>query len=197
MAGLSDKELALAQVYSTAMLELAESKGEADSLLEELLALAALVEENAELDAFFSSPTVDPDSREKSIERIFRGRASDLLVDSVQILNRKGRLGLFRGVAETYRVAHQELRGRVEVNVTTAVPLTDSLRARIKGAIGEYAGKEAMLVEEVDESIIGGVILQIGDEKFDAGLASRLVHLGKTLSDRASKEIHGDRSHVA
>jgi F-type H+-transporting ATPase subunit delta len=196
MATFNDKELALARVYSNAMLELAEAKGEADSLLEELLDLSAFLDKNAELEAFFSSPTVDTEARERSTEKIFRGRASDLLVDSLQVLNRNGRLDLLRAIVETYRLAHGELRGLVEVQVRTAVPLTDELRASIKDLFGRYTGKDAVLVEGRDESLIGGMVVQVGDRKFDTSVASRLKKLNDSLLERASLEIHGGKSYV-
>jgi len=196
MATVSDKELALAQVYSAAMLELADAKDEADSLLAELLDLSAYLATNADLDAFFLSPMLDVDARAKSIERIFRGKAGDLLVDSLQVLNRKGRLGLFRSIVETYRLAHQKLRGRVEVHVKTAVPLGRKLRARIKDLTDRYTGKDTVLVETVDEAVIGGVVVQIGDKKFDTSVASKLRRLSDSLLKRASYEIHGGKSYV-
>jgi F-type H+-transporting ATPase subunit delta len=196
MATFNDKELALARVYSNAMLQLADAKGEADSLLEELLDLSAYLDKNAELDAFFSSPTVDTGARERSTEKIFRGRASELLVDSLQVLNRNGRLDLLRAIAETYRLAHRELRGLVEVQVRTAVPLTDELRASIKDLFGKYTGKDAVLVEGLDESVIGGMVVQVGDRKFDTSVASRLKKLNDSLLERASHEIHGGKSYV-
>ena len=101
MPSVSDKEITVARVYSGAMLRLAEAKGEADSLLGEL----------DELVGFLSSPMIDPDLRKGSLEKLFRGKVSDLLVDSLQILNEKVRLDLIRAVAQTYRADHAELRG--------------------------------------------------------------------------------------
>ena len=195
MATASDQEITLARVYSDAILQLAEAQGEADSLLEELLGLAAYLDETPELATFFSSPTVDAGVRQKAIEEWFRGRASDLLVDSLQVLNRKERLGLLRTLAETYRLGHEELRGQIDVHVRTAVPLSRAARARLKEVASAHAGKEAKLVEQVDESILGGMIVRIGDEKLDTSVAHRLGRLGQMLADRASLEIHSGKSY--
>lgn len=197
MATFSDKQLALARVYSASILELAERQGEADSLLEELGELVACLDRHAELDTFFSSPMIDPKKREQTIERLFRTRASDLLVDSVQILNAKGRLDLLRCVVETYRSDHEELRGLVKVYVRTAVPLTDALRHKLSEAAGRFTGRKAKLVETVDDSIIGGVIVRVGDRKIDASVVSRLNRLGRVLADRASREVHSATKYVA
>ncbi len=196
MANVSDKEFAVAQVYGQAMFTLAEEKGEGDALLEELRDLAGYLDDHAEFDTFLSSPTIDTDARAASIEKVFRGRASDLLVDSLQVLNGKGRLGVLRSVVEAYRLAHEDRRGRVDVHVRTAVPLSEALRGRLQRAATRVAGKEAELIERVDDSMIGGMIVQIGDRKIDASVATRIRHLGEALHERASHEVHSDRSYV-
>ncbi len=196
MAGATDKEIALAKVYSKSMLDLAESQGQADELLDELHELAELLDKNAQLDAFLSSPTVDVTARAKTLEKAFRGKASDLLVDSLQVLNRKERLGILRTVCETYRLAHEELRNIVDVHITTAVPLSDTLRAKIREVASKFAGKAALLVERVDESVLGGLTMRIGDEKFDTTVAMRLRQIGEAMQERASQEIVGGKSYV-
>ncbi len=196
MPGTSDQESAVARVYATAMLDLAQSRDQVDLLLSELLDFAAWVEKEADFETFLSTPMVDVETRRKTLEKLFRGKYSDLFVDSLQVLNRKDRLGLVRTVAEAYRLAHEALHGRVEVHVTTAAPLTDELRAKLKDVVDEHTGKEAVLVEAVDESLIGGLVVQIGDQKFDASVATKLTALAGTLLERASREIRGDRVFV-
>lgn len=196
MAGVSEQELSIARVYADAMLDLAEARGEMDDLLDELTRFAAEVEKNTDLETFIASPMVDAAARQKTIEKLFRGKASDLFVDSLQVLNRKGRLSLGRAVAEVYRLAHEERRGRVEVHVRTAVPLTPGLRTKLKAVADEHTGRETDLVESIDESLLGGLVVRIGDEKFDTSVATRLKGLAGTLLERASREIHGGRDYV-
>jgi len=196
MATVSDKELALAGVYADSMLELGVARDEADSLLDELLELSGLLTKNVEFDAFLASPSVDPDVRRETIEKVFRTRASDLLVNSLQILNRKGRLQILHSVIEAYRLAHNELRGRIDVRVQTAVPLDDDHRDSLKRIIKERTGREGILVETVDDRIIGGLIVHIGDEKLDVSISRQLDRLGVALNERASQEIHSsDRAY--
>ena len=196
MAEASDKEFALARVYGGAMFELAEAQGQADAMLEELLDLVTVLDGNPEFETFLASPMVDPEVRRASIQKIFRGRASDLLVDSLQVLNRKDRAGILRSVVEAYRLAHQDRRGVVDVHVRTATALTDSLRDRLKTVTGEFAGKEARLVETVDESIIAGVVIRIGDRQLDTSVSTRLRKLADSLAERASVEAHEGGAYV-
>ena len=189
MAGVSVKEQSIARVYSRSMLQLAEERGEADSLLEELRGLVEYLDRNPKFETFLESPLVDDKDRAALLERAFRGKASDLLVDSLQVVNRKGRLGLLRAIAESYRSEHLVLRGMVEAHVRTVVPLTEPLRERIRAAVARHTGKTPVLIEEIDPSLIAGIVVQIGDEKIDQSLSRRLRELAANLENRATQEI--------
>lgn len=189
MANVSDQELTIARVYSRSMLKLAEERGEGDSLLEELKGLVEYIDSNPEFERFLESPLVDDKDRADVLERAFRGRASDLLVDSLQVVNRKGRLGLLRAIAEAYRMEHRDLRGMVDAHVRTVVPLTEPLRERIRTAVARRTGKTPVLIEKIDPSLIAGVVVQVGDMKLDASLSRRLRELSALLDERATQEI--------
>jgi len=193
MPGGTDAELALARVYSTAILDLAERQGDAEVVLRELSTLVARLEASPEFETFLASPLVDASARERALEKIFRGKVSDLLVDSLQVLNRKGRLGLLRRLAEAYHSGLQERRGIVEVRVQTAVGLSDAARNGLRDVVARQTGREPELVEEVDPSLLGGMVVRIGDTKLDTSVASRLRKMTERLADRASREIHSGR----
>lgn len=195
MAVTSDKGFAVARVYAGAILQLAESQGDVDILFEELRNFADCVERDADLRNFVCSPIVNAEARRKTLENIFRGKRTDLFVDGLQVMNRKGRLGLISAVAEAYRLERDKLRNRTEVRVTSALPLTDELRSMLIEAASQRIGCDVDLVESVDESLIGGLVLQIGDEKWDASVATRLKRLGQSMSERASREIHSGKRH--
>ncbi len=197
MAKADDKQMAVAQVYGRAMHDLAKSRGEADELAEELSELAAYVESNAALADFFASPLVDAGDRAQSLERLFRGKASELLVDSLQVINRKQRLELLGAIAEAYHLRHQKHRGEVDVHVSTAVGLTDALRRRLVAVLADHSGRQPQLIEAVDESLIGGMVLRIGDEKIDASVIHEIGRLRRALRERSQQEIHRSRRAAA
>lgn len=197
MADFNDEHLALGRIYADSMLALATESNQAAALRDELADLSAYIERNPDFANFMASPTVDDDIRKASIEKLFRGKFSDVLVDSLQVLNSKGRAGLVQAVAEAYRLALEESQGRVEVFVKSATVLTPELRARIVDMVQRRSGRTPQLVESVDESLIAGVVIQIGDEKLDGSVSRQLKILGEKLLERASQEIHSGRSLLA
>ena len=196
MATASDKEMAVARVYGDALLELARQQDVTDALGEELRDLRTLLDESPGLHDYLVSPTVDESARAATLEKALRGRASDLLVNALQVMNRKGRLGIMRSLVSAYELALEDFKGRVLVEVRTAVPLSDELRTQLQSAVSGYAGRQADLVERVDPEIAGGLVVRVGDQKLDMSVRTRLRLLAQKLADRASVEIHSKRSYV-
>lgn len=196
MAKIDDRQLDLGRLYARSMLDLAEEKGEADALAAELEGVTALLAGNAELGEFLASPLVDDEVRARVIERVFRGRASDLLTDSLQVINRKGRAGLLPAIVLAFRREHRDRRGLVDAWVKTAVPLAPESRARLAAEVSRLAGRKAELIERVDPSILGGLVVEFAGEKIDASVASHLAGLGQALFARASAEIHSGKAYI-
>lgn len=181
---VDNRELAVARVYARSLLALAEEDGISDEVQAELTGLAAAVAAHPEISAFLASPLVGEAHRAEAVEAMFRGRLSDLLVDTLQVMGAKGRLALLRALTLAFEEELERLRGRVDVVVTTAVPLSDELRERVRSVVAERSGRKPRLVESVDPEILGGMVLRIEDRKLDASVASELRRMDQRLKDR-------------
>lgn len=196
MAKFDDHEMALARIYATATLALAVEQDQAETLREELADLADYLSRTPDFAGYLSSPTVDKESRRAAIEKLFRGHYSDVFVDTLQILNRNGRLFLLEAVSECFRHADEERCNRTEVLVRSAAALSETARAKLRELFAKRTGRDVELVESIDESLLGGVVVQLGDEKLDMSVSRQLTVLGKRLLDRASRELHAGRDYV-
>jgi len=189
MAKLNEKEIAVARVYSRSMLGLAGQRGEEESLMEELFELRDYLDSHPAIDAFFTSPLVDREERREKLEQLLRGNASELLVDSLQVLNAHGRIDVLRTIIETYRLEYQERHGHIDVHVSSAVPLNEELRAEVRKVAEKLAHREPDLIVKIDPSLIGGMIIRIGDRKIDFSVAKDLRELRGRLETRATREV--------
>ena len=195
MARLDEQQLAVAGVYARALLTLAVERDEADRVEAELAELADMLDSSPDLASFLASPLVDLKARGAVLDRALVGRASELVVNTLQVMNGKGRLELLPALAEAYRLENEGRRGEVDVEVTTAVELTDELRQRIAAAASRFAGRTARLVETVEPELLGGLVLKVGDRKIDSSLARQLHGARQSLFERASQELHGEKSY--
>jgi F-type H+-transporting ATPase subunit delta len=197
MASVDERNREIGRLYAEAILHVAEEKGQAEELLEELNGLVEYLDGNPDLERFLASPMIEAEPRAQVIEQAFRGRASDLLLDSLLVVNRKGRLSALRAIAVAYRAELRTLRGWVDIHVRTAVPLTDALRQRLERTLAAATGRKPTLIEKVDPSVIGGLVVEVEGRKIDASVASRLHDLSEALLARASREIHSGKAYVA
>ena len=196
MAQIDEQELAVARLYAEAMRRLAPAGAER-SMLGELEELLDLLDRRPEIERMFTSPLVDTDSRRQTLERAFRGQVSDLLLDSLQVMNQKGRLGLVRAFTAAYRQEIERAEGIVEVQVTSAVPLGEEQRRQVETAAGRMVGATARLAETVDPSLIGGMVIKAGDRKVDTSVSAEIEAVGARLMKRSSKELLSGKSYLS
>jgi F-type H+-transporting ATPase subunit delta len=191
----NEQEIAVARIYARSAFDLAERQGAEASLQEELQELVEQLDKEPAFENFLSSPLVEVGERRQMLDRLFKGRMSDTLLNTLQVMNRKGRSGLVRALAEAYRQEFEERTGRITVSVRTAVALSESLRQSLLEATSRLTGREASLQEAVDESLIGGMILLVGDRKIDSSVAKELRQLEERFLDRASQESRKDETY--
>lgn len=195
MLAVDEVGVAIAAVYAKALLELAGESGVQEAALQELDELVAYANRDPAFEQFLTSTVVDADARRDSLEKMLRGKVSDLVLDAVQVLNGKGRLSLLEEVCRQYRLAIERLRNQLEVTVTSAVPLSDEATESLRQALKRHTGAQAILSERVDPSLIGGMVVRIEDEKIDFSVSRKLQGFRQTLLARASREIHGGRDY--
>ena len=186
---LDEQQVAVARVYARALLQLARKNGEEQAVLEEFDAMVEQFERQPRFESILDDPALKEGERSELIERVLRDRANDLVVNTLQVMNRKGRVGMFRALLQAYREELIELGGIVEASATTAVPLTEATREKLLETLGRFTGKKVLLDEDVDESMLGGMILLIGDQKIDTSVSRELAGAGKRLEARAAEEL--------
>jgi F-type H+-transporting ATPase subunit delta len=194
LATARDFESALARVYAEALVKAAA--GAPAALDDELAGLVALLDRAPELEPVLANPLVDGEHKRRLLERLLRGGATDLLVDALQVMRSKGRLGILRAVAAELHELRVAQEGRIEVRVASAVPLGPALRAELEAAAAARTGKRPVLIESVDPGLLGGLVVRIGDDKIDSSVANELARLEEDLLARASRELHSGKSHV-
>lgn len=179
----------VARVYAQALLELADHEGAAEDVLTELDQLGELFDKVPDLEPLLTNPLVEEETKSSLIETSLRGKLHELTVNTLEVMNQKGRLGLVRGLIVAYREAFEVERGIQKVRVVSAVPLNDRQREEITRVAARITGHTPRLAETVDESLIGGVVLYAGDRKLDVSLRRDLNEAAARLAERASLEM--------
>jgi F-type H+-transporting ATPase subunit delta len=187
---MDDETRHVARVYADALYRSAQQSGKTDEVLSDLESLVKDVfRQDPGLEAFFSSAAIGQDRKQEAIKKAFEGRAPEIFVNFLLVLNAHRRLDHLRPIAEAFRTLSDRNAGRVVVHVRSAVPLTNDQRERIKKDVREVGQREPILDEAVDPSLLGGVIIKIQDWVYDASVRTRLLSIRDQIIERSSNAI--------
>jgi F-type H+-transporting ATPase subunit delta len=187
-------ERRVAAVYAEALLDVAEERGQADEIGQELKAVVGEVfAKSPEIERALASPVVHRNAKEKLIDDAFKGNVSELMFNFLHVLNSKDRLSLVRHVAAAYRDLLDQRAKRLRVRVRSAVPLSESQSERLRQEIAQATGLEPVISTRIDPELLGGMIVQIGDQVFDSSVRTRIEAIRNQLLARSSYEIQTGR----
>lgn len=193
MAESFETQLGVAKVYADALFELAKDADHVDDVRRELDELMRLSDGEPSLAAFFASNAVNLAERRASLERMFRGKLSDIVVDALQVMNTHGRSGLVLALRRAFEVRQEQAAGQIEVRVTSAVELSDEQRRQCLALSADLSGRIPLAVFEVDRSLIGGLMLQVGEFRFDNSIRRRLGAARLRLHERGERGLEVGR----
>jgi F-type H+-transporting ATPase subunit delta len=185
----------LARVYARSLLAAADEVGQTQAVIEEVDSLLDdIFRQQPHLEVLFSSAAIGRKARRDAIEKAFRGRASDVFVKFLLVLNDHERLELLRPVRQALHDLDNERNRRVKVHVFSAIALPAEFGDRIAEAVRHRFGLEPILNTHVDPSILGGLKVRIGDRQLDATVRTRLDNLRNEIIARSSHEIQSRRN---
>ena len=172
----------IAKVYGDALFAAASEAGRMDEMYEEVCELRKIVGENDELKKLLDNPKVIREEKESVIENIFRGRISDEIVELMKLMIAKGRYSNIESVFDYFIGLVKEEKKIGIAYVTTAVELTDGQKDEIVRRLLETTRYESFEMNyAVDASLIGGMVIRIGDRVVDSSIKTKLYELSKSL----------------
>ena len=160
--------------YAAALLEMADGQDRTDDLADELKQLGQLMDDQPDVLRLLSSRVLSTSQLADSIEKIFKGRVSDLLYRFLQIANQKGRFDSLPGIIRAYRLLLDDRNGVVEAEVFVATPLSPELAQEVSSRVGQHVGRIVTLKQTVVPELIGGLKVRVGDTLIDGSVATQL-----------------------
>jgi ATP synthase F1 delta subunit len=173
-----------ARVYAEALFEAGKDKGNLDAIQAQLAQFADAVDGNRELQVFLFSPYLSSADKREGLRRAISDAEPELM-NFLELLVEKHRMpDMFRIRRELDELWKKENR-RLDVTVTSAVDLDPAVVSRIGQEVERQTGEEVELSSRVDDDILGGIVLQVGNMILDASIRSRLEKLRKTVATAA------------
>jgi F-type H+-transporting ATPase subunit delta len=173
------------RLYARALFEAAQERGRADVVREELSDFVAAANEVPELGSLLSNPEIEPRARHAAIEELLVD--ADPLVRNFLLLTvEKGRAGELEEILAELDALVAADEGRLTVELTTAVELSDDEAREIVKQIEQASGRTVEATRRVDPDLIGGIVLEAGSLRVDASVRGRLTRLRHQLATKRS-----------
>jgi len=184
-------ELSLGELYAQALLESLPEDAQAEPVAEELEALWGVIESIPQARNLLSGWAMPAEDRAALVKRIFAGRLSKPAESLLAVLNRRNRMSILDAVVSGFRKLLNVRQGKIDVLLTTATPLEAGELEAIQQGLGQSLSKKATVRARVDERLVGGAVLRVGDRVYDASIRSQLHKIREQMTARkAGLKIH-------
>jgi len=167
----------IASRYAKSLLGLASEQGKLEEVNNDMLLFSQMIEENRGFLLLLKSPVVPHDKKLTILHQVFDGKVNGLTLSIFKILAKKHREQYLPAIATEFHHQYNVKKGIAEATVTTTFPIDAKLRAEFEAVVTSISGKKVELTEKVEEDLIGGFILKIGDSQIDDSINSRLKAL--------------------
>jgi len=171
-------DIRVAGRYVKSLLSLAIEQGAVDAVHADMQMFSSTLQKSKELDAMLRSPIIPHERKRTVLEKLLKGKVHPLTFAIVDILTRKNREPLLPSIAREFHNAYNDCKGISKASVVTPVPLDATLRAQIEQMVKTLSHRNQVeLDEKVDKNLIGGFILNVGDQQVDTSVKSKLKAL--------------------
>jgi F-type H+-transporting ATPase subunit delta len=174
----------IARVYAEALFDVAKEKDKLDRIHDELDQFAEALGADRELQIFFFSPYFSSAEKRDGIERAISD-ADPEFVNFLELLAEKHRMPVLFRVQRQFEERWKDEKRMLDVTVTSAVELDPEVVKKVGAEIEKQTDRSVELRSEVDDDILGGIVLQVGNKVLDASVRNRLEKLRRSVARAA------------
>lgn len=171
------------RIYAKALFDAAKETGRLQEVRSDFTDLVAALEASADLRNLLRNPQIDVRAKQAGLDAVFAD-SEEVFRSFLRLLAEKGRLAGAEEIQRDFERLVAEDERVLEVELTTALELTDAEAAEIVEQIAKASGRRIDATRSVDPSLIGGIVLEIGSFRADASVRGRLDSLRQELATR-------------
>jgi F-type H+-transporting ATPase subunit delta len=172
----------VASRYAKSLLDLSIEKNILDKVNNDMVQLSVICTESTDLISVLNNPTINAVKKLEVFSAIFKGKIESVSLDFIELITKNSRETLLPTIAISFTKLYKEHNNILEIELVSAVVLDDSTKSKIMDKVkAKFDGATIQLSETIDESILGGFIVKIGDKQIDASIASQLTNLKSIL----------------
>jgi len=172
--------------YAKSLLQLANEKGQLETVFSDMQLVAKVCHENKEFISFLKSPIIKTDKKVAVIKEIFAGKVSDVTSNFLVVLTHKRRELYMEQIADAFVEEYKKHKNILTAIITSASGIDSTVKAKVLELVKQNTNGEVELVEKIDKDLIGGFVLRIGDRQVDASISRKLNDLRKAFTTTAN-----------
>ncbi len=170
-------ETRVARRYAQTLLDLSLQEGKLDVAFNDMNFFVSVYKQSKDFSAVLKSPVITADKKLPILNKIFKGRINDLTLSFIELVTRKNREEVLIEVANEFSALYFEHKNIAKATVISAIELPEASVSAIKSKLEAFTGKGIVIETAVDKSIIGGVVVKIGDKIIDKSVKNMLNRL--------------------
>jgi F-type H+-transporting ATPase subunit delta len=169
--------------YAKSLIDLSTEQNALEEMKNDMVLFEDVVNSNSELEAILKNPIVPLDKKSGILNDVFGNKVHKITQSFLRLVVNKGRAGILFETSKQFIHQYNLIKGIVTAEVTSATALTDENRKEIISLVKKELGaNEVIIKEKLNDKLIGGFILKVGDKQFDASIASGLNKLKREFA---------------
>lgn len=171
----------IAERYAKALFDLALEQKVLEEVYGDMKKLSELISENHQLKLFLKAPIINPGKKRVVMDEILRG-FNQLTIAFVDLLVRKRRESTIIEVVLQFIEQYNLYKNIIILRVATPVPMEEELKTKLRAVMAGYTNASLSIIEEIDETVIGGFVLRWDDKQYDASIRKQIERMKKGLA---------------
>ena len=167
--------------YAVALYKIASAKNKTEEYITDLRQIHHLINDNEELNQVINNPKISTSKKKEVFTNIFKDKIDNELLSFLLILIEKSRISELSGIILQVEKVDLEKNNQIVAEVKTVIPLNDTERTSLTDKLKAKYNKSIILKETIDESIIGGVYVRVGDDVIDGTIKNKLEEIKKLM----------------
>jgi len=166
----------IARPYATALFDLAQEQNALGDVEAGLVEINGMAAESADFMRFLRSPVINSGAKAQAVEALLtKGKAHPVVAKFVKVVARNGRLFALPTIIQAFRDRAAAARGEVTADVISAAPLSKAQLSTLAASLKAKIGKSVTINEQVDPSLIGGLVVKVGSQMIDSSIKTKLT----------------------
>jgi F-type H+-transporting ATPase subunit delta len=188
----------ISRIYAEALVNAASKDGQVDNVLEQLEQIVAeVLIPNPTFAELLTSPAVSTRDKDRILTETFEGRVLPTVARFLRVLNNHGRFEHLAAIVRQARMLWDHRQNRQPVSVRSAVRLDDQQLSGLRERLARLTQATPVIHLQVDPTLIGGLVVQVGDDVYDGSVRNEIEQLRRSLIEGKTHEIQSRRDHFS